>query len=456
MTNDSLIQKKKHEGKTPAMEFLAESEQEMQQWLLPLRSISGMINNGSDFRPTLTSASGFGVEPVKYVNCELLRSWLSEKNCDGDTPLHILSRFKNRDEDGCIIMPTSKILLIAMWLVQNGCPLNEQNFDGQTALHLAVRYGNIELGQCLVAKGADVDIQNNSKQSVLDLVTPELQRTITSLSGNTWIKHSHESFPPTRLKSYSYLTLHFQKHSQTATRNRTDFEMLKRPYMSIAVYNAHQKLVENIQNLPYPVVRRESFVWWACSWHMQTPLENIGEGFYVMVELRNISSKEQVPHGAADKRLSTPTASKRASAVDQMKGMISSNKGGTEKFDSATPGEVVSWFRIELDKAVLNSRMINFECQKPPVQHPPKRGVAVPPMSVSDNSFLEAHLVLSKRGKKNIHLSDYNMQPIWVHHHATPPGSGGLRPTNHMHLGGSADSRIDLGKLFGLSSEKEF
>ena len=423
------------------MEFMAESEQEMQQWLLPLRSISGMIHSDSHFRPTLTSASGYGVDPVNYVDCELRQSWLSERNTSGDTPLHVLARFRNRDEEGSIILPSSKILIISMWLVQNGCPLNGQNKEGQTALHVAVRYGNIELAQCLVAKGADVDLKNHSGQSVLDLCTPELQQTITKLlSRHEWNRHSHESFPPTRLKGYSYLSFHFQKHSQTSTKNRTDFEMLKNPYMAISVFNAHQKLIENVHNLPYPVVRRESFVWWGCSWHMHTPLENIGDGCYVIVELKNIASSAQLK-GASSKRSST--------AVVQMKEMLTGAKSATDHLETS-PGETISWFRLELDRSVLNSKMINFECQKPPIQHPAKRGVATPDVSVSDSSFLEAHLLLSKRGKKKIQLSDYNMQPAWVHHHSTPPGSGGLRPTNHMHMGGAQDSKVDLGKLFGL------
>jgi len=444
VTNESLIQKKKHEGKTPSMEFMAENDIEMQQWLLPLRSISGMINNDSHFRPTLSTASGYGVDPVIYVNCELRQAWLSERNADGDTPLHVLSRFRNKDEDGSPIMPTSKILLIAMWLVQNGCPLNAQNNEGQTPLHIAVRYGNVELGQCLVAKGADVTLENKSRQTVLELCTPDLAKRTTKLSGNEWNKHSHESFPPTRLKGYSYLSFHFQKHSQTSSKNRTDFENLKNPYMSISVYNSYHKRIENVHNLPYPVVRRESFVWWACSWHMLTPLENIGDGCYVMVELKNITSPDQLNVATSSKRSST--------AVSQMKEIITGTKNTGEKDDSSAPGETISWFRFELDRSVLNSKMINFECQKPPIQHPGKPGVAAPNVSVSDNSFLEAHLLLSKRGKKKLHLSDYNMQPAWVHHHATPPGTGGLRPTNHMHMGGGSDSKVDLGKLFGITA----
>jgi hypothetical protein len=445
VTNDSLIQKKKHEGKSPSMEFMAETEMEMQQWLLPLRSISGMINTDSHFRPTLTSASGYGVDPVVYVNSELLKAWLSDTNQDGDTPLHVLAKFRNCDEEGDIIMPTSKILQISMWLVQNGCPLNAQNKEGQTALHIAVRYGNIELAQCFVAKGADVFIDNNSGQCVMDSCPTALEITVKKLSKNDWNKHSHECYPPTRLKGYSYLSFHFQKHSQTSTKNRTDFEMLKNPYMSVSVYNSHQKLIENVHNLPYPVVRRESFVWWACSWHMHTPLENIGDGCYVIVELKNITSPDQLGVGA----------SKRTSNIGHVKEMITGATKVPMERDEVAPGETISWFRLELDRSVLNSKMINFECQKPPVQHPAKRGMAVPNVSESDNSFLEAQLLLSKRGKKRVQLSDYNMQPAWVHHHATPPGSGGLRPTDHMHLTrGNMDSKIDLGRVFGLTAQR--
>ena len=218
INNERLLTKKHHVGKSPVMEFQTENEKDLQEWLLPLRALAGTGNSTErGFRPDGGENSPF--EPIHYVNTDLRATWLNETNHEGETPLIVLCRFKNRGADGSPIVPTARILQLAMWFSQNGCSLDAQNHSGQTALHVAIRYGNLELANCLIARGADTTIRNADGCSVVDLSPPEFIREIPGKS----IFRDMQQTPIlglNRLRGYSYLTLHFQKHSQTSTTHR--------------------------------------------------------------------------------------------------------------------------------------------------------------------------------------------------------------------------------------------
>jgi hypothetical protein len=216
INNERLLTKKHHVGKSPIMEFQADNEKDLQEWLLPLRALAGTGNTERGFRP---GSEEDPFTPINYVNTDLRVAWLNEMNREGETPLIVLCRFKNRGADGSPLVPTARILQLAMWLSQNGCSLDAQNKSGQTALHVAIRYGNLELANCLIARGADTTIRNQEGFSVVDLSPPEFIREIPGKS----IFRDMQQTPIlglNRLRGYSYLTIHFQKHSQTSTAHR--------------------------------------------------------------------------------------------------------------------------------------------------------------------------------------------------------------------------------------------
>lgn len=202
--------KKKGSGKPAAIEFMAETEVELQEWLLPMKSIAGVSNC---FRSS---------SPVKYVSSELRKTWLSQVNSEGDTPLHVLAKFKNRNNFGELVVPTGKILQLAMWLIDNGCPLDHQNRSKQTALHLAVRYANKEMARCFVAKGANISIPNGDNRKLVDVCTAEVYQEITNdIVGAAWQRAAALCLSGAkRLRGYSYLSLNFQKHSQSSSEHR--------------------------------------------------------------------------------------------------------------------------------------------------------------------------------------------------------------------------------------------
>lgn len=211
VTNAALRQKKKHK---PDMHFYADNEKELQEWLVPLRALTGVVET---FRSD---------PPVVYMNNELRQKWLSDINADGETPLHVLSRFRNVAEGGGMKIPAARISQLAMWLLENGCPLNAQNGKyKQTALHVAVRYGNIELAKCLVAKGIDVTLRNADGHSVFDLSTADLVKEMNlCVSANAAIVKDRlpllDVTSANRIRGYSYLSFHFQKHSEISADGR--------------------------------------------------------------------------------------------------------------------------------------------------------------------------------------------------------------------------------------------
>lgn len=220
--NDRLVVKKKHEGKKPSLEFLADNEKDLQEWLIPMRALTGTAVGGDrGFRPLPDQGEVDNFKEINYVNSELRSAWLNEVNNAGETPLLVLSRFRNRSADGSAIVPTARIVQLAMWLIVNGCDINAQNKIGQTALHVAVRFGNIELARCLVAKGADLTIRNKDGRTVLELSTTEFANEVTALANNVPLEALKLTANPSdRLRGYSYLTIHLQKHSQTSTDHR--------------------------------------------------------------------------------------------------------------------------------------------------------------------------------------------------------------------------------------------
>ncbi|CAM9114978.1 unnamed protein product, partial [Pylaiella littoralis] len=57
-------------------------------------------------------------------------------------------------------------------------------------------------------------------------------------------------------------------------------------FVRISVYNAKGKLSETQQDVTVPVMTSPEYLWWAHTWHMQTPLETLGVGSFVSFELK--------------------------------------------------------------------------------------------------------------------------------------------------------------------------
>lgn len=204
--------------------------------------------------------------------------------------------------------------------------------------------------------------------------------------------------------------------------------------------------------MPVPVIRRSSYVWWGCAWHMKTPLENIDDGCYVIIELKNGSSLSQIYSPAP------PQASSG--------GGFSSIFGGSSNTDTAaaaaaaSPGTSIAWYMLPLDRADMDSGSQSLEFYQSPVLFPARAKDTPHPTSAykSDYSFLETNLLITKRGK-DIDLLDYRSQPEWVHHHIPLPGenirSGDIVITENLRRGDTPSGNVSISKLFGLKSSEE-
>ena len=191
--------------------FFAENEIELQDWLMPLKSVIGI----GTFR---TNSN----KPVNYINYEIRRLWTSIFDKKKQTPLHYLAMNLHKG---------SKLLDeeidVACWLIENGCDLNAQDIDGNTPLHLAViNNSSLNLLRCFLIKGSDIQIRNNSHKTPLSLIDKNKQNqesilkvlsSTSRLNNNLYIERNRLAFSH-RSNGYSYLTIYFTKQDSTNQR----------------------------------------------------------------------------------------------------------------------------------------------------------------------------------------------------------------------------------------------
>ena len=57
------------------------------------------------------------------------------------------------------------------------------------------------------------------------------------------------------------------------------------PRLSISVCNAQGKAIEPERTIDSPALIRTDAIWWGYTWYMQTPIQNIGDDFCIVVRL---------------------------------------------------------------------------------------------------------------------------------------------------------------------------
>jgi len=205
--------------------FQCASEEILQGWLKPLKSIAGIQ---------------VALRPVapNYINMKVINLWASSTDVDGNTALHVLACYQIPDHPlsplrcnnallkelrsrrALLMIQPEEAVKYAAWLIENGCSINAQNREGNTALHLlvacATEHFDKELMHCLVCKGADVDtvrdidnctvIDAASKSSNL-LLSSYLAELIESKSRLIKQRASYvKAVDP--LRGYSYLSIY--------------------------------------------------------------------------------------------------------------------------------------------------------------------------------------------------------------------------------------------------------
>ena len=210
-----------------AMSFMAESEQDLQEWLLPLKVIAGVEEN---LRP-----SGSDAAPIVYANMVIRQLWVSQTDRRGNTPLHWLAARMHgyRPNDDAALSRIGDAVRLAAWFIEHGCNVNAQNDQGQTALHICAyeflasavgTVGSREFMRCLVLKGADGSkLRDQQGNTALEAIGASAQiskalRTylgdlfkIRTESAATMRKSEGGGDSTVKLKGYSYLSFYVGK-----------------------------------------------------------------------------------------------------------------------------------------------------------------------------------------------------------------------------------------------------
>ena len=106
----------------------------------------------------------------------------------------------------------------------------------------------------------------------------------------------------------------------------------------MSTYDKAGKKLEDSIDLTLIALQKSPFIWWEQSYHMKTPLENLDQGSYILIQLFALSS------GIAKKTVSN--------------GESSETSVGSAKSSSHN---VVSWSRIDLDLQTVDASEIRVD-----------------------------------------------------------------------------------------------
>ncbi|GMH55700.1 hypothetical protein TL16_g01972 [Triparma laevis f. inornata] len=299
-----LLDKGNKQGR---MYFAAESEQELQKWLLALRRCDGQTQ---ELRHKRTSARS-------YLDLDKRGELCALRNKRGETALHLVC--ENATQGTLSIE-------IALWLAEFTAQkgkgwLNHLNCDGNSALHFAVQAGHIDIAAALVRKGADMNLKNVQGKTALDLIDNSADIEKVCMVGNVGGAGRMKLLePPSKVKGLTYLTMLAEKITLQGARE------LECPHIRVSVYNKNRELVEEPQDINKFCHRNDTCLWYTTQVHMQTPLENTDESF-LLIELLDENLK--------GKKINT---------------------------------QCLSWTFLRLTDGTIDSANHNLECFQPPVK----------------------------------------------------------------------------------------
>jgi len=129
----------------------------------------------------------------------------------------------------------------------------------------------------------------------------------------------------------TYLALYVERVHFTSNENPP-----KNPFIRISVYNAKKQLIEPPQDIPRSSFYRPAQLFWGSTWYMQTPLEQLSQGCYIILAFLNLLSPDSQPK---------------------------------DKKKSSKEYEEIAWAVIRLHLPRLTSRVENSQMYFPPISY---------------------------------------------------------------------------------------
>ncbi|RHZ20465.1 hypothetical protein DYB37_000460 [Aphanomyces astaci] len=275
--------------------FQATTEMELQSWLACLR----------DTVPSTLETRLFAMQrstdSIQYVDRTNEADWVNATNVHGETTLHVAARgvpgkataastpvVGTPDDQPQHQSPspvTSSIrsdevhaIKTCLWLLEHGAELNLVTLRGnQSALKLAIQSNYLTLAKVnplilyLCATAGDL---NTAETAIVQTLRADLAKTaITCLQSQG--KDDAVLFllkRPGHVRYSSYVSLYVE---QVGLLNVLQFT---RPRLVISVYDTQKNLVEKKQQVTSLPLAHANAMFWGCTWHMQTPMENLPTG----------------------------------------------------------------------------------------------------------------------------------------------------------------------------------
>jgi myosin-5 len=261
-----LLDNRNQEGR---LYFQASNEQELQAWMVPLRMVVGFYQFRNDKR----------LQPMEFLDLAGRRNLVCLTNNDGETPLHMAARA--HDERATGRHTPAAMLQVVSWLIENGADPNACDSKGQTPVHIAVSCGSLDTAGLLVRSGGDAQVARDDGSRALDLAANNAEVEKLMLEYFHPAERSPLLPPPEKLFGFTYVSFLLEKFTMVSTGE------LCSPFVTVSVYNSKGKLTEQQQDIVFPAITRPNYLWWAHTWHMQTPLETLDGKSFVVFELRD-------------------------------------------------------------------------------------------------------------------------------------------------------------------------
>jgi hypothetical protein len=132
-----------HDKSISKIRFLAESENELLEWITPAKAMTGICSGQTSRKIN---------EAAQYVFTDLKAVWLSEATYRPlETPLHLVVKSYLRASMNLTESKRAQILIFIAWLVDSGCNIDAVNSAGKTALDIAEENDLIDVAEYLKA-----------------------------------------------------------------------------------------------------------------------------------------------------------------------------------------------------------------------------------------------------------------------------------------------------------------